>query len=157
MDSSVLSFPDLSPAGWREALAWVWENGQVSRSRDRETPQGMQQPQVSCVVLTLGTLQWSIRAAVRIYNKILNETASKTSATAHMGEGSPRTAVAVLSSLARSLVVGDNCRVGTHQEKKEEIREPLCHCNSSSEGISPRTIPPFCFSFGFLTLYILLN
>lgn len=57
MDSSVLSTPDLSPEGWREELAWVWENGQVSMSmsRDRETLQGMQQPRVSCVVLTLGT------------------------------------------------------------------------------------------------------
>lgn len=95
MDSSVLysplSTPDLSPEGWREELEWVWENGQVSMSRYRETPQGMQQPRVSCVVLTLGTrtLQWSIRAAVRIYsNKRLNETASKTSSNAHMGEGS---------------------------------------------------------------------
>lgn len=41
MDSSVLSTPDLSPEGWREELAWVWENGQVSMSRNRETPQGM--------------------------------------------------------------------------------------------------------------------
>lgn len=89
MYSSVLSTPDLSPDGWREELAWVWENGQVSVSRDKETPQGMQQPQVSCMVLTLGSLQWSIRAAVRIYNnKRLNETASKTSSNAHTGEGS---------------------------------------------------------------------
>ena len=42
MDSSVLSTPDLSPEGWREELAWVWENGQASMNRDRETPQGMQ-------------------------------------------------------------------------------------------------------------------
>lgn len=87
MDSSVLSTPDPSPEGWREELAWVWENGQVIMSRDRETLQGMQQPRVSCVVLTLGTLQWSIRTAVRI-NKRLNETASKTSSNAHIGEGS---------------------------------------------------------------------